>query len=575
MGLASQSGRDGRFLCHIYDGGNANYYVHEAEPQRTMTTVPAEQSSPTAVRSLWFPSDTAVAFLLFTAAFAIRLPFLWIAPNNTTDAWSRYHYAILWLQRPAELPHATSVDAWLPLHFWLLGAVIWVTKSEMGARVFTALLGAMTVPFFWGIVKRAFDPDVALASSIALILFDFHIAFSVTTGSEIPTIFFMAAGAYAWLRYASDEGWHWALLSALMLGAACLCRFEAWLFPPVLALMTLDSGSGFRPFSLDSRTFKRALIFTCLAAASPVGWLTFSYLKWGDPLELPHRTAWLNLHFRPTVLRHDTTFRLFSVPGSLLVSLSPLVALLACVGFVCVFRQSSRPARSLVLLALTMLIFNYWSALRYEATQARYTLLYSWLLLPCAFFGGRCLAKRWNGVRPRAVLTATLIFFFLWQLAVVAAAAYAPPKIADRLGGMSPTLPLHHEMRGLTSWLLRNHPPSQPVVLDDFNWESAAISRFAHLDPDVTFGVTATHYANPITLKPDLEQFVANNHPLLLICSPYGPIGTMWSVDSRQQLDVPDFGLHLELRWAGERWRVYAITYGSRSGALTPGLVAP
>src|SRR5579864_5478460 len=100
--------------------------------------------------------------LLFLLAFGIRFIFVYIAPNGTTDAWSRYHYAVLWLQHPGSLPQATSTDAWLPLHVWLLGAVLWLVKSELGARIFTAVLGAATVAFFWGIVQRAFNRQVAL-----------------------------------------------------------------------------------------------------------------------------------------------------------------------------------------------------------------------------------------------------------------------------------------------------------------------------------------------------------------------------------------------------------------------------
>ncbi len=506
-------------------------------------------------------SGAAIAFWLFLAALLLRLPFLWIAPNNTTDAWSRYHYAVLWLQEPANLPRATSTGAWLPLHFWLLGGVLWITKSEMAARAFTLFLGVLTIPFYWRIVKEAFSSEIALASSIALILFDFHITFSVTTGSEVPTIFFIVLGIYAWLRYLSHADWYWPILSALALGAACLCRFEAWLCPPVLAAMTLDSGDDSWSFSFGQSSLSKAVFFGFLASAAPLGWMIFSLLKWGDPLELPHRTVWLNLHFRPAILHHGAAFQVFTVPASLLVSLSPLIVCLACVGLVCSFKGSNHVVRALAVLALTMLAFNYWSAIRYEVTQARYTLIYSWLLFPFAFFGAQRLLQRWNWMQPRTAFRGTLLFFLAWQLAIIAGASYARPSIADRLSVMSPTLPLHHEMRGVTDWLLRNHPPSSPMILDDFNWDSTAISRFARLDPNVTFHVTATHYTNPNILKEDLKQFVVNNHPQLIVVSPYGPIGTMWSVDSRRELTMEDLNLHLQLKWSSEHWRIYAIDY--------------
>jgi hypothetical protein len=127
------------------------------------------------------------------------------------------------------------------------------------------------------------------------------------------------------------------------------------------------------------------------------------------------------------------------------------------------------------------------------------------------------------------------------------------------LGVMSPTIPLHHEMRGLTDWLLHNAPRSSTIILDDLNWDSVTISRFAHLDPSRTFRITPEYYSSRDLLRHDLEQFVDTQHPVLCVCSPYGLIGGMWSLDGAQNVEVPDPALHLHVVWQGEHWRVYAI----------------
>jgi len=512
----------------------------------------------------WLLSDNAwVLMSLFVAAFGIRLVFLRIAPNNTTDAWSRFHNAVLWLQNPRSLPPATSSSAWLPFHFWLLGAVLWLTKSEMALRIFTALLGSVTVLFYFEIVKRAFDRQVALVSSLMLAVFGFHIAFSVTTGSEVPTIFFMAGGTYAWLRCFSQPSWSWALFSAVTFSLACLCRFEPWLCAPVLGLLLLDSNEKRSALLKDRRLLWRAAGFGLLASAGAIAWMIFSFMKWGDPLELPHRTMALNLQFRPGILRHSVLFRLLTVPVSLLASMTPVVVGLACAGVWRVFKLSRRPARSLAVLALVLFAFNYWNSIRYEVTQARYTLLYSWLLFPFALEGLRWLGEWWDWIRPRSAIVALVVFFLLWEAGIIVGAAYARPTVADRLSVLSPTVPLHHEMRGLTNWLLQNHSTSTPVILDEFNWDSPNIARFAHLDSAVTFHVTQAHYSDRALMKRDLEQFVKTRHPVFLICSPYGPIGSMWSVDDLQQLSVivQDQSLQLHLEWQGQFWRVYSLTY--------------
>jgi len=430
----------------------------------------------------------------------------------------------------------------------------------MSLRVFTALLGALTVVFCWAIFRRAFDARIALLSAVLLALFDFHIAFSITTGSEVPTIFFLAVGVYSWLRYSSEGGVVWVLLSAVMFSMASLCRFEAWLCAPVLAMMMFDSGQGWRAALSDRSRVKRALGFGLLASGGALGWMLFSFLRWRDALELVHRTAWLNLHFRPEVLRHSMAFRLFTVPVSLATSLSPLILLLAALGLLLVLVKPLRPARSLAVMALTLFAFNFYSSVRYVTTQARYTLLYSWLLFPFAFKALRWLANHPRRAEFSAAASGTVIFFLLWQVGIVVGATYAHPVIADRLGVMSPTIPLPHEMRGLIHWLVENKPGSSAIILDDFNWQSSTmISHFVPLDPSRTFRVTPRYYSNRDLLRRDLDEFAEARQPVLCVCSPYGPIGMMWSVRDAQDVNVEYPAIHLHVLWRGEHWRVYSI----------------
>jgi len=147
----------------------------------------------------------------------------------------------------------------------------------------------------------------------------------------------------------------------------------------------------------------------------------------------------------------------------------------------------------------------------------------------------------------------------MWQVAIVLGAAFARPVIADRLSVMSPTIPLHHEARDLVNWLSHNNPRSSSVIVDDLNWDSAAILRFAPLDPSQTFHITSEYYSDRDRLRRDLNEFVRARHPALCVCSPYGLIGTMWSVRDAQDVNVQNLAIHLHVLWQGKYWRVYSI----------------
>jgi len=321
--------------------------------------------------------------------------------------------------------------------------------------------------------------------------------------------------------------------------------------------MTFDSGHGWLAALSDQSRLKRVLGFGLLAAGGELGWLLFSFLRWGDALKLPHRTAHMNLL---AVMRHGTAFRLFEVPVSLVTSLSPLILVLAALGLLLVLMKPFRPARSLAVLALTLFAFNLYSSVRYATSQPRYTLLYSWLLFPFAWEALRWLAEHWRRVEFSVAVAGTLIFFVLWQVGIIFGASYAPPVIADRLAGMSPTIPFQHDTRGLINWLLQNNHHSSTIILDDINSSSWNLLRFAPVDRSQTFYVTSLkYYSDRNLLRHDLDEFVKARHPVLCICSPYGLIGTMWSVGDAQDVNVENPAIHLHLLWRSEHWRVYSI----------------
>ncbi len=505
----------------------------------------------------WHDAGTWGAW--FLVALAVRLVFVWIAPNATGDARPRFLSTLAWLNDPAQLPAATTSYCWLPLHFWLLGAVLWVWKAERAARVFTALLGALTVVPYWGFVRRAFDRQVAAASALGLAFFGYHIAFSITTNSEVPAVFFLACGVYGWIRFLQSGNWKWCVAAAVPLGAASLIRFEPWIFCGVSSVLVLDFSKGWSSLGSNRQAWRRALLFGATSSAAAIAWMIFSTLKWGDPLALVHRTAAEKASLLP-VLRPSLLYRLAEVPGTLTVSLSPVLAGLAAVGIVVVLLQGSWPARSLSLLALVVLLWNWYSAVRYEATQARYTLIYSWLLFPFAFEALRWAARRWPTWGGRKAWAGVLASFLLWNGAIAAAAHYGPPPVANRLALMAPTLEPPVELRGLMRWLGNNVTDSDGIVLDLFRLPSGRIVEYtAGLYYPKTFWTPDTAGLSPETLRDELNAFLRSNHPRFAVCSPFGPLGKLWSVNHRDRVNLPDFGISLRLEWEDPNLRVYRI----------------
>ena len=502
---------------------------------------------------------------LFLLALAVRLVFLLLSPNNGNDAWLRYLDALFWAHHPTQLP--PDADMWLPLHFWLLGAVLRLRSSQELARLFTAFLGALTLVPFWGVVRRAFQPRVALASTIALALFGFHIAYSVTTSSEAPTIFFMATALYGWVRLRSEGKILWGVTGGLALSAASLCRFEPWVAVPVLSLLLLDFSGGWSSLVGKRANWIRLLSFAAPASAGSAGWTVFSWMKWNDPLAVARHNMLLTATI-PAILRHSLPFRLAVVPGSLLVSLSPVILPLAASGLVLALIQPSGLARPIAILALILAGTDYFNAVVNQTTQARFTLMYSWLLLPFAFEALEWLVARYSFRDWRASYAAVAAFFLLWEGGIIVGTAYAPAAVADRLGVMSPTLPLRRELRNLTTWLKQHVPSSSAVIVDSLDYDAGDITRFAGFRTAQVFQVR-NNLVNRTVLKRQISEFLELRHPDFLVCAPQGPLCAMWGVDNHQILDVKSAGIQLLRQWKGRRWRVYAIGYNKPSVKTT------
>lgn len=495
-------------------------------------------------------SGWTISLSLFLLAFVARLPFLFLAGNNGTDAWARYLIARSWVEHPSHLPS----EVWLPLHFWLLGTALWVRNSELSARFLTMLLGALTVLPYWGAFRRIFDPQVALQSTVFFALFTFHVAYSVTTSSEVPTIFFLVLGFYAWVRFVFDENWRWLVLGGVAFSAASLCRVEPWFYAPLIALASL-SVSGNLVGRRTPRSWMRLVAFSLAAGAGAIGWIIFSLVKWGNPLAVASRTASLSARFS---IQQPLFNRLIAVPGALFITLSPVIVILILVGFF----QNRHPAKPLVIVPAVMAtvlgVVNVSLAVRENLTMARYTLMYSWLLIPYAFEGLRVLWSRWPSMETRKAFAGVLVFFLVWQTGIVLGADYGPPRIADKLSSVSPTLPLAIELRDLVRWLNGHRAMQDAVIFDHFNYEEVDVTRYAHIPSSQYFHVPEV--MDPAVVQTELKEFLITRHPLFLVYSPGGLLREIWSIDNPSPSFHPS-NVVLSREWQEGNWQVYRISY--------------
>lgn len=498
---------------------------------------------------------------LFLALFAlsIRLIFLFFTRNASTDAWARYQIALNWLQHPTQVPS----EVWLPFHFWFLGVVLSVFNSELAARLATLVLGALTILAFWGLVRRVFDARVAFYSALAFTCFGMHIGYSTTTGSEVPTVFFMVVGMYAWVRYKSGEDWRWGVFSGAALSAACLCRYEPWVLVAVLGALIADFGNSWR--SSLSREVRRVLVFLSVASSGAVGWSLFSWREWGNPFASAHATMVSNATYP---IQHAMLYRFGAMPIAVLASLSPVIAGLAFVGIYRAMSSFHSLRGCLALAALALSTAHFLNSALHSVTQARYTLIYSWLLIPFAFQAVYQFGPDWDRQRVRRSFLTLTLFFVVWQAGIAAVAGYGPCAWGDKLGRLSPLMPFPCHLRDVMASVESHTGPHDAVVVDNFNYEADDIARFA-LPGRQVFKVPFVA-DDSVLLERQVAEFIRSEHARFVVYSPAGQLGRMWALADQPDVTVGANGNDVRLHrvWQNAEYRVYEIQPEANYGGL-------
>ncbi|MCA9588963.1 MAG: hypothetical protein KC657_26790 [Myxococcales bacterium] len=195
-----------------------------------------------------------------------------------------------------EFAHAPKLDptgtSWLPLPFWLLGAVMMVLgRSLTVARVASVLFAALATPLPYlamrrgGVARR----DALLGVTMAT-LCPWSVWLGAATVPEAMAASLVSAGAIGLGLSGRERGADDARSTALWLACvagACLSRYEAW---PVAATIAAASVVGaWRAGPGDAR--RRALVVAALASAAPLAWMAWNAHAHDGPLHFFRRVS--------------------------------------------------------------------------------------------------------------------------------------------------------------------------------------------------------------------------------------------------------------------------------------------
>ncbi len=349
--------------------------------------------------------------MLFGVALLARLALLPLTNIDIGDATARTWLGWLWADHPFLITHGL----WGPLHFYLIGAVMWLWPDPVWAP--TALhiaMGSLIPLIMYRLTLELFASSrAALAAGLIFAVYPAAIVVSVGALAETPFMLLLGLGLIYLVRAWRPEGRIAdAVLAGLAITFASMIRYEAWMLMPFLAVPLLR-----RP--------KRAAIFIAVALLHPIFWMTGNALAYGDPFYAFSTTSsWRSdvMGYQPVVELLPGVGRIIEFIGKTVVGLTLPASILISTGVVRSLLKHRVEAIWLIPPFGLFVLFAYFAYQGDIPMKFGYTTTFGLLLIPfvaCSldWFG----IENWSLARCRAgavVLVASIAVFTvqpLWE----------------------------------------------------------------------------------------------------------------------------------------------------------------
>lgn len=387
------------------------------------------------------PNPRKVTLWLLAAALLPRALLMPFNENLYGDAVVRTELALRWAAHPHWIASfADGAFQFGPLHLYLVGLLsyLWPDPVTVG-RVVSLVFGTLTVLPLYALTRRLFGWRAGVAACLGFAVWGMHLQMSTTAGSEALGLF-LVLWMLALFAQGLEEGRFAPIAyAALVLNLACATRYDSWAFVPLLAVLLFLQDKD----KVAATT--RAIFFGFFALPFPLLWMQGNERAFGDPFKPIHYIEQFHQGWVADGVARWTEWgyraqNLVFWPGTALVTLSPLVALLGFVGMAVAWRRY-RAHRWLLWVVLAPTAFFTFKAavLLNFVPLARFAVNQVGLVLPFVYLGYQAVAKdrpRWVG---RSLAGATALVALAVPLSVGAFTFRHDGPKADSLRPVSPT----------------------------------------------------------------------------------------------------------------------------------------
>jgi Dolichyl-phosphate-mannose-protein mannosyltransferase len=441
---------------------------------------------------------------IFLVGSVLRIASFCLSENAGGDALARAALTAQWLQNPSV---KFDFGVWLPMHFWMMGALSLIVRNvELAGRLLSLILGIASIVAFWGLAEELDGRETAAFSSILFAFYSLHIAYSVTSSCDGPYLFFVLAGLALFFRWRKLGGYSLLCLGGLSLTLGSGIRYEAW-----VVIFALDL------ILLYRRQWQAFGFFAPISGLWPGFWMAYEWLTRGNPLYAPvlnHTLVAQDLSFYGTSLK----YRLLLPPGAILIALSPLVLIGIPVSIRYIAKQKGLLCEFAFVVSFFALAQFYQIFSGGVMAYARYTLTLG------------TMAAVLSGIGLRQILPHKRLVLGVMSLNLVAllVLSFVDNPFINKVRSVSPVLRFVPYLHDTGKFLSAHLGPNDAVVIDNYNYEAnqlAILAGMPLLEQERAFEIPdATNRLKQSEKVSQLLPYLRYRHPKYLVYANRGEL---------------------------------------------------
>jgi hypothetical protein len=179
--------------------------------------------------------EPKIILFLLVVAFIPRVLAVIFMLDSAGDGPFRAMIAYSW----SKYPYISTHGVWLPGFMYLSGVFNFIVNDPLiSTRILNLIIGTITIPVFYFLVRRVFNHEIALFSTSVLAFLPLHIGLSAGSLSEVSFIFLVLISLVLFIEALEVNRVRliYLFISLLLACFALTMRYEAWLLIPLLPI---------------------------------------------------------------------------------------------------------------------------------------------------------------------------------------------------------------------------------------------------------------------------------------------------------------------------------------------------